>query len=82
MLKRLELTDPKSCLNKASPDEPIFTLRAKDPLAAMAVRHWATMAYAAHEPEKLKNAMDTANEMDKWREHHFPPTPQTVDRAA
>jgi hypothetical protein len=82
MLKRLELTDPKSCFNKASPDEPIFTLRAKDPIAAMAVRHWATMAYAAHEPGKLKDAMDLANAMDKWREHHLPPQPEVADRAA
>lgn len=41
MLKRDEIADPNSCLNKAADDEPIFVLRANDPKAANAVRNWA-----------------------------------------
>ena len=72
MLKHRELTDPKSCLNKAAPDEPIFVLRAKDARAAMAVRHWATMAHGLHEPEKLQEAEALAQQMDDWRKRNVP----------
>lgn len=67
MLKHLELTNPASCLNKAAADEPIFVLRAKDPRAAMAVRHWVTMAFGVHEPDKLAEAEALAQQMEDWR---------------
>lgn len=72
MLKRLELSEPMSCLNKAHPDEPVFVLRAKDPMAPMTLRHWATMAMGTHEEAKRKSAMDLANEMEKYRAKNFP----------
>ncbi|MDZ7735921.1 MAG: hypothetical protein U5P41_07330 [Gammaproteobacteria bacterium] len=31
------INNPGSCLNKAAADEPVFVLRAKDPLAAAIV---------------------------------------------
>lgn len=40
MIKSLEISDPKSCLNKASNDEPIFVLRAKDPQSIPIVLAW------------------------------------------
>jgi len=43
MLKRDELTNPNSCINKAEDDEPVFVLRANDELAAETVEVWATM---------------------------------------
>lgn len=41
MLKRDELSQPDSCLNKAGDDELIFVLLARDPAAADTVRYWA-----------------------------------------
>lgn len=67
MLKRQEMSDPNSCLNKARDDEPIFVLRAKDPIAAAVVRLWAAMAEFVHEREKIGEARQFANAMDQWR---------------
>ena len=72
MLKKLELATPKSCLNKPAADEPIFVLRAKDALAAMTVRHWATMAEGEHEADKLDEARKLADAMDDWRMRNVP----------
>ena len=72
MLKFHELRSPASCLNKAAPDEPVFVLRAKDPIAAQVVRLWAAMAHELHEPPKLNEAMALAEQMDKWREERAP----------
>lgn len=83
MIKRMELLTPTSCLNRAHPEEPVFVLRAKDPLAAMAVRHWATMAFGRHEADKLKEAEKLADQMDAWRAQNIPqcarPLPVTKD---
>lgn len=67
MKKQHELLDPMSCLNRAQPTEPIFVLRGKDVVAAVAVRHWATMATGIHEPEKIREALKLADQMDAWR---------------
>jgi len=64
--KRLELLRPDSCLSKAEPDEPIFILRAKDALAPQAVRLWASMAFGAHEIEKVNEALELAVQMERW----------------
>lgn len=67
MLKNKELRDPKSCLNKAASDEPVFVLRAKDALSAQTVRLWASMAEGLHEPEKIAEALNLADEMEEWQ---------------
>lgn len=60
------------CYAKAAPDEPLFTLRAKDPLAPMLVRLWALRAEkAGAEPEKVTEARACADAMDVWRKHLF-----------
>ncbi len=75
MLKHLELSRSDSCLNKAAADEPVFVLRAKDPMAAMTIRHWVTMSGAgAHESTKLTEALKAADEMDAWRSRNVPET--------
>jgi hypothetical protein len=66
MLKRLELATNTSCLNKAGSDEMVFVLRAKDPIAPMALRHWATMAEGTHEMTKIAEARECADHMEKW----------------
>lgn len=72
MIKRLELSTPTSCLNKAADDEPVFVLRAKDPIAALVVRYWAHLADDVHELEKRKEARELANQMDVWRNKNVP----------
>ena len=67
MLKRLELSTPTSCLNKADSEEPVFVLRAKDPVAAMTVRHWATMSGGIHQSGKIDEARRLADAMEAWR---------------
>lgn len=71
--KRNELANPKSCLNQASDDEPIFTLRAHDELAPGIVRYWAGRYYASKQPlsdkqhAKYREALQLADEMEEWR---------------
>jgi hypothetical protein len=67
MLKKHELAQPNSCLNKAGPNERIFVLRENDPLFAQAVRHWATMADGVHEVAKVKEARELADAAEKAR---------------
>lgn len=73
MLKFKELATPTSCLNKAAYDEPVFVLRAKDPLAPQTVLLWAEMAAGGlHEPAKINEAIALANQMEAWRKQNFP----------
>ncbi len=44
MKKIDEISDPSSCINKADNDEPVFVLRANDPLAPAVVDYWANQA--------------------------------------
>jgi hypothetical protein len=73
MLKKLELSSPTSCLNRAAPDEVVFVLRAKDPVAPQTLRHWATMAEGVHEADKVAEARACADAMDAWRVARFDP---------
>ncbi len=69
-MKRIEeISDPSSCINKADNDEPVFVLRANDPLAASVVDVWVNMAEGTgiHEDWKLKEARELAQEMRRWR---------------
>lgn len=72
-IKRDEISDPNSCLNHAAEDEPVFVLRAKDPLAAKLVEDWAARAITAglHE-EKPQSAFRYAQAMKAWREKNVP----------
>lgn len=72
MQKRLELAKDFSCLNRAGAEEPIFVLRAKDEVGAATVRLWAAAAVGVHEPEKIEEALQLANEMEQWRNGTIP----------
>lgn len=72
MLKKIELLSQSSCLNKAGPDEPIFVLRANDPLYAATIRLWAAMAADVHEPQKVSDALHAAALGEKWSEDRLP----------
>ncbi len=68
MLKHQELSDPTSCINKAADNEPVFVLRANDPLASRVIRYWASLAPAGgHELSKAVEAMQVATLVDSWR---------------
>jgi hypothetical protein len=69
---------PNSCYAKAKPDEPMFVLLARDPLASELVRWWAECRAAHTEPrdmKKISEALDCADAMEKWRLAN-PPEPK------
>lgn len=83
MLKKHELSNPASCLNKAGANELVFVLRENDPLFAAAVRHWATMADGVHEPAKIAEANACAATAEKNRANRdAPDTPYVGDAKA
>lgn len=41
VIKRLELSEPNSCINRARDDEMTFVLLGRDPAAAATIRFWA-----------------------------------------
>lgn len=62
-----------SCYEKAAPDEPIFVLRAKDPLAPLVVRMWAEIAAQRRvNSEKVVEARLCAIDMEGYAKMHFP----------
>ena len=69
--KSEELRNDHSCLNKADADEPIFVLRAHDPLAAQTIRLWAAMAAGVHEDDKVTQALIDAEAAERWHEDRF-----------
>jgi hypothetical protein len=71
--KQENLDSAVSCWNKAEADEPVFILRAKDPIAPMVVRIWASLAaqMQAHERDKTFGAFMTATEMEEWARRQF-----------
>lgn len=78
MLKRDELSDAGSCLNKAAEDEPLFVLRANDENASSAVAAWARDYIVSkggwgvmtkEQKAKYAEAMDVAANMRIWQMH-------------
>ena len=64
------------CYQNAAPDEPVFTLRAKDPAAAAAIRFWMKVRYEMkkragefdeREQAKQEEAERCAVAMEEWR---------------
>ena len=58
-----------NCYAAADPDEPMFILLGRDPIAPFLVGWWAGLK-STHDPNadeaKLKEAMETAQAMDAW----------------
>jgi len=76
MIKSKETSDPNSCLNKASPKEPVFVLRAHDPGMPDAVRAWANLYLirkrgfknmTSRELHKYNDALACAQDAENWR---------------
>ena len=55
------------CYAKAEPDEPMFVLLARDPLAPILVRLWADLTVGRSQPEKTAEARHCAEHMELWR---------------
>lgn len=63
-----ELAEGESVLNRAADDEPVFVLRARDPLAVMTVLWWAHNAVGAGGGERKYNAaLEIAMAIERWR---------------
>lgn len=55
------------CYVNAEPDEPMFILLGRDPMAGSLVRVWASMREQLGEnPAKVKEARDCADALDAW----------------
>lgn len=71
MRKHLELSDPKSCLNKAKHDELVFVLLERDPVAAELIWEWAKRRIAKGlniaGDSQIQEALDIAIAMEKER---------------
>lgn len=56
-----------SCWNRAKDDEPVFVLRASDPVAISAINFWINDSVRAGlHLDKVDDASDCVNEMKRW----------------
>jgi hypothetical protein len=56
------------CYHNAKPDEPMFVLLARDPMAPILVELWASLrAHAAGNPSKVAEARQCAADMRRYR---------------
>jgi hypothetical protein len=56
------------CYKDAEPDEPMFVLLVRDPIAPPLVRQWAERRRLTHgHSAKVKEAIACANAMEEWR---------------
>ena len=71
MIKRDELNDSESCLNKASAGERIFVLLARDPAAPVAIRAWIAerlrLGKNTAADEQIREAFECATLMELER---------------
>lgn len=62
---------PGSYLSKTHPDEPLFVLRANDPLATRTVEEWVNLASSRGAPdEKIEEALRLRDAMLVWQADH------------
>lgn len=71
MLKRDEIEDTTSCLNRASDGERLFVLLARDPAAPVAIRAWIAerLRLGKNTPsdEQIREAFECASLMELER---------------
>jgi hypothetical protein len=64
-------TIPERCIARSKPDEPLFTLCARDIAAPDTVRDWARRAAKAGAPAaKVGQALLDAEAMERWQRKH------------
>lgn len=73
MIKKLELTESNSCLNKALDDEQVFVILGRDPAAYEAIRAWCMervrLGLNKPDDQKINDAMDCAMKMSLERDY-------------
>lgn len=71
MIKRDELTNKQSCLNRAADDEMLFVLLARDVAAPATIRFWADervrLCRNHRNDPKIVEALACADAMDRQR---------------
>lgn len=71
MIKREELTNPRSCMVRANDDEMTFVLLARDVAAPVAIRAWVKercrIGKNRYDDPQITEALDCADEMEKQR---------------
>lgn len=71
MIKRDEIEDTESCLNKAHDGERLFVLLARDPAAPVAIRAWIAerirLGKNAPGDEQIREAYECASFMEMER---------------
>lgn len=59
-----------NCYERAEPDEPMFVLLGRDPVASFVVRYWAELRcmVGSNKPsdEQVQGALRDANMMEEW----------------
>lgn len=93
MIKREEVSNLNSCLNRAHDDEPVFVLRANDPIAAHVVEYWAS-AYVISKQDhgtdglltteqhaKMLEARSSAAAMREWKRNNTMQRRRTSDES-
>lgn len=72
MIKKDEISNPSSCLNRATDDEPLFVLRGKDVTAPDVIRDWCFRRIDAGKNQKgdeqIKQAYALADQMTEYQE--------------
>ena len=71
MIKREELSNPRSCMSRAKDDEMTFVLLARDPAAPIAIRAWVNERLRLRKNHRLDaqiiEARECADAMELYR---------------
>jgi hypothetical protein len=71
MLKKDEIANQSSCLNRSSEEEPVFVLRGADVTAPNIIREWVKqrIGWGRNKPEdsQIVEALALAIQMEAWR---------------
>ena len=60
-------------ISTITPEEPLFILRGRDPLAAQATRAWASLAHnAGVDPAIIEQALKQADRLEAWSPKALP----------
>lgn len=63
----------EGCLGRSQDDEPVFILCARDPVASIVIRTWATLSgWRGVREAKREEALALADRMDAWRDARTP----------
>lgn len=70
MIKRKELTDPKSCMSRADDDEMTFVLLGRDLAAPFAIRMWVNERIRLGKNQSGDPQIIEALECAEWMDRH------------